>query len=210
MVTNRCIVLVMSIVTSVAALGGGVATASSPDDDYDHGGDDGNPAFNMLGFRMNIGALPVDGARATTFGLGVGVEHPSFGKTRVFGEAEWLWLMHHGEREMDSVAVRPERHGNGHRAIAGLRRELVAKNAARSVRLFIDAELGGGLALTNDNAVGFTAVPTGLAGLRFGYDLYSRADASPSQTFEAELLVRAVAVPDGIGFMAGVGMAWGN
>jgi hypothetical protein len=199
MVTNRCLVLVVSAVT--IALAGDVAVAED---------DDGSPAFNMFGFRMSIGALPVDGARATTFALGLGVEHPAFGRTRVFGEAEWLWLMHQDEREMDSVAIRPERHGNGHRVSVGLRRELVAKNAGGRVRMFIDAELGGSLALTNDNAVGFAVVPGGLAGLRLGYDIYSRADSSPSQTFEAELLVRAIAVQDGVGFMTGVGMLWGN
>ena len=192
----------VSAVTAVA-LAGDVAIADDDDDD-------GSPAFNMFGFRMSIGALPVDGARATTFALGLGVEHPAFGKTRVFGEAEWLWLMQQGEREMDSVPIRPTRHGNGHRVSVGLRRELVAKNAGRRVRMFIDAELGGSLALTNDNAVGFAVVPGGLAGLRLGYDIYSRADSSPSQTFEAELLVRAIAVPDGVGFMTGVGMLWGN
>jgi hypothetical protein len=56
----------------------------------------------------------------------------------VFGEYEWLWLSWLNERAMDSVAMRPERHGTGHRVWTGLRRELIAKGVGRNVRLFVD------------------------------------------------------------------------
>lgn len=177
-------------------------------DSYDDEVDDDEPAFNMLGFRFGFGALPRDGGRMTTLSIGLGVEHPVFDRTRVFGEYEWLWFSHHSEREMD-VGIRLERGGTGHRSTIGLRRELLAKGFGR-MRMFVDVELGGGLAVASDHRTGLELVPAGVAGLRFGYDLYSRSDDSPSRTFETELLFRAIAVEDGIGAMLGAGMLWGN
>lgn len=172
--------------------------------------DDDSPAFNMLGFRASFGALPDDGQRATAFALGIGVEHPVFTRTRVFGEYDWLWLSHQDERAMNSVVARPERYASGHRTSIGLRRELVAKNLNRSVRMFIDAELGGGLALVDDSMRGLKLLPMGIAGLRLGYDIYTSSDESPSRTFEAEVSWRTIAVEDGFGAMFGVGLLWGN
>ena len=171
---------------------------------------DNDPAFNMFGFRMSAGALPLDGGRTTALSIGLGVEHPVFKKTRVFGEYEWLWLTWMDERALTSMVPRPERHGTGHRASLGLRRELLGKNLGRSVRVFIDGELGATFALVDDNMRGVSFVPGGLGGLRFGYDIYSRSDDSPSRTFEVELLARAVAIEGGVGGMMGLGMAWGN
>lgn len=53
-------------------------------------------------------------------------------------------------------------------------------------------------------------LPTGFVGMRAGWDIYSRNDDSPSRTFELELMLRVLAVPDGVGVMTGIGMAWGN
>ncbi|HSD86647.1 MAG TPA: hypothetical protein VLB44_04005 [Kofleriaceae bacterium] len=171
---------------------------------------DDSPAFNMLGIRFAFGALPIRHADTLTMSVGLGVEHPVFKKTRVFGEYEWLWLITRpDERDLMSTTPRPERHGSGHRAMLGLRRELVGKGR-HAVHAFVDGELGAGLALTNDNIGGVAMLPTLFGGLRAGYDMYSRTDDSPSRTFEVEILVRAVAVPDGIGMLGGVGMAWGN
>lgn len=182
-----------------------------PYDDYsEEPADDDSPAFNMLGFRMSFGALPDDGQRATVFALGLGVEHPVFTKTRVFGEYDWLWLAPQDARAMDSVVARPERYASGHRASVGLRRELIAKSVSRNVRMFIDTELGGALALVDDNMRGLKLMPMGIAGLRLGYDIYTSSDDSPSSTFEAEVSWRAIAVEDGFGAMLGVGLLWGN
>jgi hypothetical protein len=187
------------------------AQASPPaDDEYASVETDPNPAFNMFGFRMSAGALPLDDARATVLSVGLGVEHPVFKKTRMFGEYEWLWATWLDERAVDSGVIRPERHGDGHRASLGLRRELIAKNLGRNVRLFVDGELGGNVALVNDNMRGMSIVPGGLAGLRFGYDMYSGVDSSPSRTFEIEILVRAIAIQGGAGAMMGFGLLWGN
>jgi len=182
-------------------------TTESTDTD---GTADDNPAFNMLGVRFAIGALPIRHANTLTMSLGLGVEHPVFKKTRVFGEYEWMWLdQRPDERDLMSTTPRPDRHGSGHRAVLGLRRELFGKGR-RSMRAFLDGELGAGLALTNDNVRGVEMLPTLFTGLRAGYDIYSSSDDSPSRTFEAELLVRAIAVPEGIGMLGGFGMAWGN
>ena len=168
------------------------------------------PTFNMFGFRMTGGALPIDGDRVMALSIGLGVEHPVFKKTRMFGEYEWLWLTHVDERAMDSVVNRPERHGTGHRASFGLRRELVGKQLGRKVRLFLDGELGAAVALVNDNMSGVAFMPAGLGGLRFGYDVYSGSDSSPSRTFELEFLFRAIVLDSGAGGLMGFGMLWGN
>lgn len=194
------------IVVALVGLGG--STAHAGDDD----GDSDEPAFNMFGFRMTAGALPLDGQRATVLSVGLGVEHPVFhaARVRMFGEYEWLWMSWLDERAMDSVVVRPERYGNGHRASIGLRRELVGKNMGRSVRMFTDLEAGAALALFDDSMRGASFMPGGLVGVRLGYDVYSREDDSPSRTFEAEVLVRALFVDGGAGAMMGMGLAWGN
>jgi hypothetical protein len=167
------------------------------------------PAFNLFGFHGAFGALPYEG-RTRTFAIGVSIEHPVFPKTRVFGEYEWLWLRTEDERAVDSVVMRPERYANGHRAWFGLRRELIAKTIGRRARRFIDGELAAGTALVNDSITGVALIPSVLAGVRAGYDLYSRTDDSPSRMFELEVTLRAIAVTDGVGASFGLGMAWGN
>jgi len=176
--------------------------------DEGDGADD--PGFNMLDIRFAMGGLPVEGAPSLTVSLGLGVEHPVFKKTRVFGEYEWMWLFDRPtERTYMIDPPPPERHGTGQRAMLGLRRELFGKGR-HAFRAFVDGELGGGLALTNDNMSGLHTLPTGFIGLRAGYDVYSREDESPSRTFEFELLFRTLIVPDGYGGLFGLGMAWGN
>jgi hypothetical protein len=143
--------------------------------------------------------------------IGLGVEHPVFRRTRVFGEYACMWLSprEHAPRELTSMTERPERDANGHRVSLGLRRELKAK-ASGTMRLFIDGELGGSVALVHDNLTGTEVVPAGFVGMRAGYDLYSRRDDSPSRTFETALMLRTVANHDGVGLLFGLGMFWGN
>ena len=202
----------MACALAVLGMLGALGTPAGAEDIEVLAEEDDEPAFNMLGFRMGVGALPLDHERTLVLSIGVGVEHPVFKKTRVFGEYDWLWLSRAdtgADRAMDTLVVRPERHASGHRASVGLRRELVGKGGS-SVRVFVDGELGGGLAMANDNLTGVTLIPAAFIGLRFGYDVYSRSDSSPSRMFEAELLLRAIAVREGVGMMFGVGMLWGN
>jgi hypothetical protein len=183
-----------------------------PPPDIEESDDDDEPAFNMLGFRFSVGALPLADAPMTSLSLGIGIEHPVFMRTRVFAEYEWLWLARRdvGAMTTPGIPARPEEHATGHRALLGLRRELAAKRGGRSLRMFLDGELGGGLALVNDNVTGVQMLPTGFLGIHAGYDIYTRNEDSPSRTFEAELLLRAIAVRDGIGMLVGFGFAWGN
>jgi hypothetical protein len=207
MVTRTLILVAVAtaLVPATAARAG-----DGDDDDGDGDGDGNDAAFNMLDTRFTIGTMPLDGTRTLAVSLGLGVEHPVFTKTRVFGEYELLWLSNAYDPHTAMLSPPPpERHGTGHRAVLGLRRELLG-TGHHSVRGFVDGELGGGLALTNDNMRGFQTVPTGFVGLRAGYDIYSHLDSSPSRTFEFEILVRAIAVPDGLGWLTGLGFAWGN
>ena len=168
-------------------------------------GDD-DAGFNMLGTRLGFGTMPIsDGASSLTVSIGLGVEHPVFKRTRVFGEYEWLWLASR-PAPMDSES---EHNGSGQRAVLGLRREIVGKGSY-AMHMFVDGEVGGGLALFNDSMYGLEILPTGFVGMRAGWDLYSHKDDSPSRTFEMELMFRVLAVSDGVGVMTGVGMAWGN
>jgi hypothetical protein len=73
------------------------------------------------------------------------------------------------------------------------------------VRFYVDGELGGGYALVTDTVTGTRAIAHAFAGARFGYDIIAHR-----KTFEAELLVRALAVEGGHGFVFGVGMLWGG
>ena len=195
----------LALICIVAALAATPSLAQAQES-----GDDDAPAFNMLDMRFGVGALPVAGSAQMTISLGLGIEHPVFKKTRVFGEYEWMWLFDRGsDRTYMLNPPPPERHGTGQRAMLGLRRELLGKGG-HSLRAFLDGEIGGGLALANDNMRGLQTLPSAFAGLRVGYDMYSRVDDSPSRTFEFEMLYRVIAVPDGLGMMFGIGMAWGN
>lgn len=168
--------------------------------------DDNDAGFNMLGTRVGFGTLPMsDGASSLAVSLGLGVEHPVFKRTRVFGEYEWLWLTSR-PAPMDSE---PAHNGSGHRAVLGLRRELFGKGS-HVMHAFVDGEVGGGLGIANDSMLGLEVLPTGFVGMRAGWDLYSRNEESPSRTFEFELMFRVLVVPDGAGVMTGIGMAWGS
>jgi hypothetical protein len=173
--------------------------------------EDDSPAFNMLGFTMGIGGLPIDGERTFVGSVGLGIEHPVFKKTRVGLEYELLWMSRRDDsmRPHDPDAFRPEHHGSGHRASMSLRRELKAKNG-RTIRWFIDGELAATVALVNDNMDGARVIPGGFTGVRLGYDIYTRKDDSPSRTFETALFFRGYGTGDGIGFSGGLGMFWGN
>jgi hypothetical protein len=196
--------LVLLALTHVAA-----AERVSDDDYEDPEEVEPNPAFNMFGFQFTAGALPIHG-RTGVLSLGLGIEHPVFKKTRVFGEYEWLWLTQTDERDYYGMSPRPERRGNGHRTSLGLRRELVGKRTSRAMRIFIDGELGANVALVDDNMTGVSFRPGALFGLRLGYDIYTGSDESPSRTFEIEMVMRAIAIQGGAGALIGLGMFWGN
>ncbi|MBX3156707.1 MAG: outer membrane beta-barrel protein [Deltaproteobacteria bacterium] len=158
-----------------------------------------------LGFRIGFGALPIDGHRVGTIGLGLGVEHQLTKTWRILGEYEWLWLS-----DEDATAMRDPNDSSGHRLHAGLRRTLAATTVRKVLRFYVDGELGGGIAaMSLPRTVGKEAavLPHGFAGIRFGYGFLQK-DNKGSRTWEPEFLLRAIGIPDGIGLSFGVGMAW--
>lgn len=162
--------------------------------------DDGEPR-NLFGFRIGLGALPLDQVSIDTASVGMGVEHPVWGAWRAFGDYEWLWLMRSHTDTMSGI------HGDGQRVQLGVRHAIADKRLASYIRLFVDAELGGGFALVDDDRVGMHALPNALAGVRVGYELTSDR-RSESRQLDAELVVRAIAIPEGLGMLAGAGFLW--
>lgn len=154
------------------------------------------PAPSLLGFRMGVGSEPIDRTRTAVVSLGLALEHPLAGRVRLTAEYDWVWLR--GSRM---------EHGDGQLIQLGLRRRL-AQSSGTNLRFYADAELGGGLALADAEVSGLHVVPDGFAGLRAGYDLMPRAARSPSRALETELLARAIVVPGGVGWMAGIGFCW--
>jgi hypothetical protein len=152
----------------------------------------------LFGLRISLGELPLAPQPLDVGELGLAVEHPLAYKLRAYGEYEFLFLSSQGAMGHDV--------GTGHVARIGLRRTLAAATVKHAVRFYIDGELGGGVALTDDTLAGARVLPHAIAGLRFGYDLVM----APKKTFEAELLLRAIAIDRGVGYTFGVGLAFGG
>jgi len=161
-------------------------------------------SVSRFGYRVGFGDLPIGGQDTFLFSLGLGIEHPLFGRFRALAEYEYVFTETHG----DSARMPPPEHGSGHRVHLGLRHVLADKRLD-VLRLWIDGELGGGLGMFGDNVTGAHALPDVFAGLRLGYDFHGRR-SSPASVFVAELLVRVIAIDRGAGVMGGVGMYWGN
>jgi hypothetical protein len=152
-----------------------------------------------LGFRIALGALPIDHHTDTTSSIGLGAETALIGGVRGFGEYEWMWL----QRDADHV------YGDGHRIQLGVREQLAA-HEWMSFRFYLDGELGGGFSLVTDNMTGLHQIPDGFVGLRVGYDVLPHTARSPATRFRTEILARAIAIPGGVGWFGGVGMWWGD
>ncbi|MCX5746367.1 MAG: hypothetical protein NT062_28150 [Proteobacteria bacterium] len=160
-----------------------------------------------FGFRIGYGAVPLATSEARSTSLGLGIEHPAFGATRVFGEWEWLWIDEWNDANAEA-SMRAPLHGSGQRATLGLRHALGVLHVNEMIRMFVDSEVGGGAMLASEDRMGVSAVPVGIAGLRLGYDF--RRGSSSARVLEAEFMLRAVIVPTGYGLMFGVGMLWGD
>ncbi len=189
---NRIVlVLVLVLVLDHRAHAQPIAvTASEPRDDR-----------NLFGFRIGLGMLPLDHESVTTASIGLGVEHPVWRSWRVFGDYEWLWLVRSHTDTMPGVQ------GDGQRVLVGVRYTLADKQLFRELAVYVDGELGGGFALVHDDLAGVHALPSALAGLRVGWKLAGHR-TSESKELDSELVVRAVAIPGGLGMMGGVGFLW--
>jgi hypothetical protein len=153
----------------------------------------------VLGFRFGIGVIPLDAKLTATMTLGLTAEHVVSPDWRLLGEYEWLWLAR--EKTM------PEERGDGQRAHIGARRRLAVKQVDE-FGFYLDGDFGVGFMLANDNVSGMHAVPDVFAGLRGGYEEHARRRRSPSKLFDFELYARGLAMLEGAGMVAGMGMAW--
>jgi len=164
-------------------------------------------SHNKLGFRIGFGKLHVADRRMSTVSLGLHLEHPVFETVRVFAEYEWMWF---GDKAPMSPASEGLP-GSGHRTHVGLRTELMGTTIMDAIHLYLDAEVGGGLAVLSDDISGVQVLPHAFAGLRAGYDfVWGKKHARSSRVWEAELLARAIRVPGGTGALFGIGMLWGD
>lgn len=149
-----------------------------------------------LGIRDGVQGMPLPHARryAGTFGI-VLARDLALGLRGAL-ELDTVVLLQHGG---DDVAR--DAHGFGARAQLALRRR-VAGHDWGDFAVFADLELGGGAALVRDTVAGDRCVPGGFVGVRLGYDI------PETSRFEAELLFRAIVLPEDNALMFGVGFAW--
>jgi hypothetical protein len=156
-----------------------------------------------LGFRIGFGRTPLADQPLASAQVAIGVEHAVFGKLRVLGEYEWLWLSDvPDDPGMSSTFV-----GSGHRAHVGLRRAFAGMRRS-IIRFYADVEAGGGLGIY-DAPNGSAVMPHGFIGLRGGYQVTKRR-AESSRVLETELHVRAIVVEHGVGVGGGLGFYWGD
>jgi hypothetical protein len=161
-------------------------------------------AESKLGFRIAFGPIPVDGRRLMVIGPGLALEHHLAGDWRILGEYEFVWMSDMDARRKEDLA------NNGHRFHAGLRHVLTDTTFKKVLRLYVDGELGGGLltgGLPSTMATDAAVIPHAFVGLRFGYNFLQK-DNKASKLWEPEFLLRAIAVPDGVGLSFGAGMFW--
>jgi len=159
--------------------------------------------WNRLGTRVAFGSVPVDGMPLTTMSIGVSIDRPLLGNWRVLGEYEHVWV---GLRDLEAHAMTgvASLADSGHRVHVGMRRRLVENSwAHRQLAVFVDGEAGGGAMLV-DRARGGLAVPHAFAGVRAGFAL------EQSQLWDYEIVLRGMALPEGAGFLFGIGLVWGE
>lgn len=216
--TRRAAVLAAALVA--AAAGGPAAWAHPPPDDRIRVARDPEPppkpriprrpsppGSRKLGFRFGAGVTPLEGQVMSTIGLALGVERPLAGRWHWLAEYEHLWLL---PRQTANARLRGESSfdGNAHRFHLGLRVTLAAKQL-KQLRLFADGEVGGGATVAvyhGDVDPG----PHAFAGVRLGYGLAPDRGSRGSQVWEPEIALRLIAVPNGLGFLGGLAMYWGD
>jgi hypothetical protein len=161
----------------------------------------GRPHELRLSYQFGVGKLPLDGRRIIAVSLlGLEADVRAIGDWHLFGTYSWAML----DDEHDAPDA--NRIGSAHRLDAGLRRD-VLDLSRKMARGFVALEAGGGVGWLGS----FGAVPHALAGVRLGFDIESdEIDAGSTRTFGFELLVRATAVPDGVGLGFALALNWGD
>jgi hypothetical protein len=163
----------------------------------------------LFGFRLGGGMQPYDGRELTTMSVALAVEHRVYGKWRVAGEYEYLWIGEHDTEPENSKVT----DGNGHRTNLLIRRALMETGKIGGhIRFYADVELGGGFLLASEPMAGTIAKPHAFAGVRLGYSFIKlKADTRASAVWEPEVLFRVIAMPNQqAGYFFGIGMSWGD
>ncbi|MBA3392769.1 MAG: hypothetical protein H0T89_09000 [Deltaproteobacteria bacterium] len=164
------------------------------------------PAVGSLGFRLGLGSIVVDDVLRVVGAFGAAWNRPLTTSTDIGLEYEWL---HVGATTAEPGAE-PRGSGTGHRASATVRYELAHTTTSRiQLRFYVAAEAGLGATYVSDPSLGDRLIGHALLGLRAGYELPAPGP-SPSKTFDAHLLVRALPTTEGTGWLFGLGMEWGG
>lgn len=192
----------LAIVCLSSATGSANTFVVEPDPPREHA--------QLFGFRFGGGVQPIDGRDLSMMSLALEVEHRLTGELRLVGEYEYVWLgVDDTESENQNV-----HDGSGHRASLIARYPLFRSRRVldEHVRFYVDVEAGGGFLLGAEPMSGTISVPHALLGIRVGYDIFKlREDTRASKVWEPEVLVRVIGTPNNqVGFLVGVGMAWGD
>ena len=159
------------------------------------------PGFLDIAMRTSFGTIAVaDDQHRIDYSIGLAAVVTALPGWRLAGEGELLWLQQSADIPMDV-------HAFGGRGQLAIRHKLLTKTV-RSLDLYLDAELGGGAAIYEDSALGRRVQPDGFVGIRAGYDLLDRSLHWP--VLEAELEFRMLVLPQGLGWIFGVGFGWGR
>jgi hypothetical protein len=164
------------------------------------------PKPSLLGTRINYGLLPV-GDWMTTASLSVSYDRSFAGKWHFVAEYEYLWLGKtdwNDHMEVESGVASLD--DSGQRLSLGLRRRLWTESWGGSFRVLFDADAGVGAMLV-DKENDAIALPVGYAGVHGAFELESDSD---EHIWQYEIVLRGIGVPDGVGVLFGIGLAWGD
>jgi hypothetical protein len=167
--------------------------------------DDDKTTWNLLGTRIMFGSFEAGDTTMATFSIAVSIDRPLVGKWRVLGEYEYLWVGPADFDKQQDLGVASL--GNaGHRVNAGIRHRFEEYFREHDhIGFFVDAEVGGGAMKIDHPPTDWPVEPHIFFGLRGGGSI-----VWDKQMLDYELVFRGLATRDGPGFMAGIGLVWGN
>lgn len=160
--------------------------------------------WSRLGSRIGTSVFSIGGTPMLASEVSLTIDRSLFGEWRVVGEYEFLFF---GRRDFDAyedlgVAALPY---TGHRVHAGVRRQF-AQQSWLDGRVRVVAELDAGIgAMCGQGERRAIGAPHVYAGLRAAF-----AVDSGDQLWEYEVIVRGLALPDGVGALLGIGLVWGE
>jgi hypothetical protein len=186
-----------------------LARVAAADDD-DEADRDARTHRKLLGLTFGGGTLPIHKTDLRAVGIGIAVEHRLAGTLRIAGGYEYMSL---GITDPAGDQDRMLTTGNGHRVELALRHAFASTRVlARNLRMFVDVELGVAMLVGSTTQTGTLIDAQLYGGLRFGYDVIKlRENTRASAVWEPAVFVHAVATAhDEVGYLAGVGLSWGD